>query len=1389
MRRRRFILVFALAAVLIVAGGWGVWCRVGKMLPGDGQVALVDSLNDMAAEWMFVAPDSAQACALQAEQAAEGYVSGLCEALNHQMYVCLLKMDFGQCEKLYGRILKSTHNEIELFAAEVGMMWICQRSAQNKAFFDHSDRAMRHLKRITDEGAGEEGRGKSRTERATTFFYLAQAAYHTQLLQENEAQGALAAVDTEGHIRRDKALLSLYWYLNGVMAGQGRMWEDVEQTLAAFDSYLTVYSLATHYGYPYFEVKAELALAEMLSDTWICGIIENNRAAELDYLCHLFSVESTEEAGCNLQLPLEMAETGLEQALGFGSLWLEAEARLVLGGVAFSLEDYVFALEEYGHVIALLNEHHRKYYPNDKELLKTYDDSGGDPAGIVWAKASDTQTVPGLVMAVREQLSLTYSALDDKPASDYNRNAYLDLLDFTRQDRSLESRVHAAERDNRALRVALQAVVVLALMFSVFLILYARKWRKRDMRQHQLLDDMSRWFMEVASRTSGNGAAMAFEIYPWMKKEKRILEDVLRPYLAWAKKNRTLSGESDEECRHIHDEIAKVNLRTEQDKRENIGKRAKVALVHDVTPLIGRILHAVDSLGRAGTATGTLEYVEELADEINRHNDVLTEWIRLNRGELALAVESFPLQSLFDLLARGELMFRRKGVILRIHPTSLLVKADKALTFFMLHTLADNARKFTPAGGLVEVKAEELADAVEVSVTDTGCGLSDEDVEMIRSSKVYDASRIGVHGGSVSQKGHGFGLLNCKGIIEKYRKSGGPFQVCRFHVESRLGEGSRFSFRLPKGVLRMSVWAVLAWGGYGESHADGLQKAASYADSVYFANIDGDYARGIRMADTAFCMINAYYATSLPASCRDEHLTTDGGGEEELKWWAAGVKADYHLIMGLRNEVAIAALALRRWDVYGFNNFQFSHLYKLLTKDSSLEDFYLQQRKARSSLNMGIVLLVLLVSLFALSAYVVYFRRRILFRFNVMQVLEVNRSLLGVAGNGSALGDDKDGLVCRMLSVVLSGLGELHNINGIGLLLRPEREHKGRSVFVGDNVPEMDGLMEQACQAEEVVADPAVNVHAYPLLLRKGTEGGTLCIGAISMDYGDYRMRKEDFIFERYVVTYLSIMLYETVVLRGMEQTDVEAAQEERRRALFEESRLRVQNQILDNCLSFIKHESMYYPSRIKQIVRGMRENRGEAIMAERIGDLREVVTYYEEIYTLLCAQADRQVETSYFKCMVLRPADVFNEWHRHASRMAGRKGCAIDVDGENACTDDVCISADKVLMAYLLETLTKEWLSGCREDGDGLCLRLRLETSGRFVRFSLSASWNAFPSGETDDLFYSGKAHYPYLLCKEAMREQDRLNNFCGCRIEARHTADGGSLVWFTLPRNEGGK
>ena len=50
------------------------------------------------------------------------------------------------------------------------------------------------------------------------------------------------------------------------------------------------------------------------------------------------------------------------------------------------------------------------------------------------------QQAPDLVASIREQMSLAYSAIDDKQLSDYNRNIYLDMQEITRQDRFLESR-------------------------------------------------------------------------------------------------------------------------------------------------------------------------------------------------------------------------------------------------------------------------------------------------------------------------------------------------------------------------------------------------------------------------------------------------------------------------------------------------------------------------------------------------------------------------------------------------------------------------------------------------------------------------------------------------------------------------------------------------------------------------------------------------------------------------------------------------------------------------------------------------------------------------------------------------------------------------------------
>ena len=208
--------------------------------------------------------------------------------------------------------------------------------------------------------------------------------------------------------------------------------------------------------------------------------------------------------------------------------------------------------------------------------------------------------------------------------------------------------------------------------------------------------------------------------------------------------------------------------------------------------------------------------MDELVTTINEYNDILALWIKMKQGSLSLNIETFGLNELFDLIRKGGRAFEMKQQQLEVTPTDTCVKADKALTLFMINTLAENARKYTPKGGKVKVYANPTEEYVEISVEDTGYGLSEEDVTRIVGEKLYNSQEIGVLDAAdreelLKNKGSGFGLMNCKGIIEKYRKTNEVFRVCLFNVESTLGKGSRFYLRFAKGVrkkLMVFIWIL-----------------------------------------------------------------------------------------------------------------------------------------------------------------------------------------------------------------------------------------------------------------------------------------------------------------------------------------------------------------------------------------------------------------------------------------------------------------------------------------------------------------------------------------------------------------------------------------------------
>ena len=541
---------------------------------------------------------------------------------------------------------------------------------------------------------------------------------------------------------------------------------------------------------------------------------------------------------------------------------------------------------------------------------------------------------PDLVASIREQMSVAYSAINDKRNSDLNRNIYIDLQEQTRQDRELEAR--AAMYDDAATQLNwMIGAVVVAIFLLLFLLWLFNRLHQRE-KQNSQYDD--------------------------------LLEQKA-------------------------EEVSEALLRVEKNERRHLEQRAKVSLVVGITPLIDRIIHEVKKISENtenSENSERLEYIRELTDNINEQNDVLTQWIQLRQGELSLHIESFPIHPLFEILERGKTSFHMKGVDLEVHRTNAVVKADRVLTLFMLNTLADNARKFTEKGGRVDISAEETADYVEFSVTDTGKGMTEEEL-----AHVFDHKTIN----DKSQGSHGFGLMNCKGIMEKYRKISQIFNVCLLAAESKEGKGSRFYFRLPIGkLLAIGYWLLVfnvpLFANSRSLTVKNLDQAHIFADSAYFSNVNGTYTRTLEFADSCRKYLNAHYLSQ----CPDGRLLIHRQGESallapEIQWLHDSISTNYQIILDMRNESAVAALALHEWELYAYNNKVYTQLFKELSADNTLADYCRMMQQSQSNKRIAVILLILILLFILPAYYMLYYRHRLYNRFRRESMQQTNLEL------------------------------------------------------------------------------------------------------------------------------------------------------------------------------------------------------------------------------------------------------------------------------------------------------------------------------------------------------------------------------------------------------------
>lgn len=164
----------------------------------------------------------------------------------------------------------------------------------------------------------------------------------------------------------------------------------------------------------------------------------------------------------------------------------------------------------------------------------------------------------------------------------------------------------------------------------------------------------------------------------------------------------------------------------------------------------------------------------------------LLEWSRSQTGGITYKPQSIDLNILLQKSINicKNLAEVKNIEINYFQPNSISVYADENMLNTVLRNLITNAIKYTQKGGMVSISAQTVNSMVEISVTDTGIGMSNETI-----SKLFKIHELSSTEGTEKETGTGLGLILCKNFIEKH---GG-----KIWVESELGKGSCFRITIP----------------------------------------------------------------------------------------------------------------------------------------------------------------------------------------------------------------------------------------------------------------------------------------------------------------------------------------------------------------------------------------------------------------------------------------------------------------------------------------------------------------------------------------------------------------------------------------------------------------
>jgi len=234
-----------------------------------------------------------------------------------------------------------------------------------------------------------------------------------------------------------------------------------------------------------------------------------------------------------------------------------------------------------------------------------------------------------------------------------------------------------------------------------------------------------------------------------------------------------------------------------QQKVDEVGQNISVALPHEFRTVLNQVIGSAGYLNANSGSISSSE-IKELSNDIisssKRLLKITENYLIYSRIEYFLASKSKqdellklitdePAAVIDDIVYPIAQKYNRgEDIATNIKASDIFIRMSTDSYFKVIEELVDNAFKFSRLGNIVKVNAELNNNKLEITINDSGSGMSEEHIRKIAAYLQFDRN-------ANEQQGVGLGLIIAKRLVELHEGT--------FNIYSKLGTGTTAIISLP----------------------------------------------------------------------------------------------------------------------------------------------------------------------------------------------------------------------------------------------------------------------------------------------------------------------------------------------------------------------------------------------------------------------------------------------------------------------------------------------------------------------------------------------------------------------------------------------------------------